>query len=263
MKVQPKKTMEIVAVNDNDGRKRLSITAPWEDVIADYDDIVDEYSKVRIPGFRVGKTPRSVVENRFQREIMDELSHRCGRRLGRDALNQEGVEPMGPIEIADIECGKGKPFRFIARFSPMPEFELPDFGLFKIWDDSTDPRDLISTRLLETVNFEVPDELIRMELNSDIRDDPNQERTEWKCAEERVRLMLILKRIARQQGIEVDESDVERRIGEKAVEFGINPNTLKTEFEKGGGKQRLKDMLLVETTLDFLIEKSRGTSVVN
>ena len=73
--------------------------------------------------------------------------------------------------------------------------------------------------------------------------------------------MLILKKIARQEGIEVDEADVERRIEEKAVEFGANPEALKAEFKKGGGRQRLKDMLLAEYTLDFLIEKSVSLSV--
>ena len=56
--------------------------------------------------------------------------------------------------------------------------------------------------------------------------------------------------------LEVDEADVERRIAEKAVEFGAHPDTLKAEFEKGNGRQRLKDMLLAESTLNFLIEKS-------
>jgi FKBP-type peptidyl-prolyl cis-trans isomerase (trigger factor) len=257
MKAPSVKTMEIVNMGEKNGRVTLSVIAPWEEVSSDYNDIVEEYSRARVPGFRAGKAPRHVVEKRFQREIMGELSRRHGWRLGREAVNQAKAEPMGPVEIADIECVKDKPFKFTVRFYPMPEIELPEMESFSIGDVSTDPRDMISKRLLEQGSFEVPDELIRAEIGSNVSNGANAQSPEWKAAADRVRLMLILKRIARQEGIEVDEVDVERRIEEKAVEFGTTPDILRKEFEQAGGTQRLKDMLLAESTLEFLTEKSR------
>jgi hypothetical protein len=50
---------------------------------------------------------------------------------------------------------------------------------------------------------------------------------------------------------------VEQRVRGKASEFGTDPDVLRTELEKGGDRQRLKDMLLAESTLDYLIEKMR------
>lgn len=258
MKSPLPKTIEVVNTDDSDGWKTLRVTAPWEQVFADYNDILEAYCRVRIPGFRASKAPRYVVEKRFQREIMDELSRRCGRRIGREALNQAGVEPLGPVEAVDIECVKDRPLRFTVRFHPMPEIELPEIDSFTITDDGTDPRDTISNRLLERVSFEVPDELVRAELGAGVGDEVTRLGREWKAATDRVRLMLILKRIARREGIEVDEADVEKRIEEKAAEFGEDPDSLKEEFEKGGGWQRLRDILLAESTLNFLIEKSGG-----
>jgi FKBP-type peptidyl-prolyl cis-trans isomerase (trigger factor) len=257
MKDVPMNMMEIIDSGDSDGRKTLSVIAPWEQISADYSDIVDEYSRVRIAGYRAGRAPRHVVEKRFQREIMNELLHRHGGRLGREALSQAGIEPLGPVEIANIECMKDKPFKFTARFYPMPEIEMPALGSFTVGDDGTDPKDMISNMLLQQVSFEVPDELTRAELGWNISNDINTQGPEWKAAVDRVRLVLILKKIARQEGIEVDEADVERRIGEKAAEFGTTPDILRKEFEQAGGTQRLKDMLLAESTLEFLIEKSR------
>ncbi len=258
MRMPQAKGMEIVNAVDTNGWKTLRVTVPWEEVSGDYNDILEKYRRVRIPGFRAGKVPRPVVEKRFEREIMDELSRRCGSRMGRDALKEAGAEHLGPVEAVDIECAKDRPLKFTMRFYPMPEFTLPEIDSFTIMDDGTDPRDTISRRLLERVSFEVPDELVRAELGSGLSDDLNRNGVEWKAAADRVRLMLILKRIARREGIEVDESDVERRIKEKAAEFGEDPDSLKAEFEKGGGRQRLKDMLLAESTLNFLIEKSGG-----
>ncbi len=249
--------MEIVNAGDRNGWKTLRVTAPWEHVSADYNDILEAYCRARIAGFRGGKAPRPVVEKRFQREIMDELSLRCGMRLGREALKQAAAEPVGPVEAVDIECVKDMPFQFTVTFYPMPEFILPEIDSFTFIDDGTDPKDMISKRLLEQVRFEIPDELIRTELGLRLDEEIDKQGSEWNAAADRVRLMLILKRIARQEGIEADDQDVEERIERKAVELSVNSDVLKAEFEKGGMRQRLKDMLLAESVLDFLIEESK------
>jgi hypothetical protein len=139
----------------------------------------------------------------------------------------------------------------------MPEIEVPDLGSLKVRDEGQDLKDQISHRLLELIRFDVPDEALQAELTEGAST-ADRSCAAWKEAQDRVRLMLILKKIARQEGIEVDEEDVERRIEEKAVEFNVRADTLKAEFEKGGGRQRLKDMLLAESTLNFLIERSGG-----
>ncbi|OPY76196.1 MAG: trigger factor [Syntrophorhabdus sp. PtaU1.Bin050] len=257
MKTTLSKTMEIVDTGSRNGWKTLHVTAPWEHVSADYNDILETYCKVGIAGFRAGKAPRPVVEKRFQREIMDELSHRCGMRLGREALKQAAAEPVGPVEAVNIECVKDRPFQFTVTFYPIPEFILPEIDSFTFVDDGTDPKDMISKRLLQQVRFEVPDELIRTELGLRLDEEIDKQGSEWNAAADRVRLMLILKRIARQEGIEVDDQDVEERIERKAVELGVDFDALKAEFEKGGMRQRLKDMLLAESVLDFLIEESK------
>jgi len=245
--------MKIKRLDNEGGRKVLQAEAPWSELAADYDDIVSECTKVRMPGFRSGKVPRSVIEQRLQKQIIHDLSHRAAQRLGKEALREAGAESLGPIEIGDIACGKGKPFQFTARFWPMPEFELPELGSFAVRDDDSDPRDRISHRLLEMVSFNVPDELVKEELGAG-DSDKSSGSAAWKAATDRVRLMLILKRIAKQEGIEVTKADVERRIKEKALEFGTDPDSLKDELQKGGGMARLQDMLIAEGTLKFLME---------
>lgn len=256
MKTTPSKTMEIVDTGDRNEWKTLRVTVPWEHVSADYNDLLEAYCEVRIAGFRPGKAPRTVVEKRFQREIMDDLSHRCGIRLGKEALKQVDAEPMGPVEAVDIECVKGMPFRFTVRFYPMPEFTVAETDSFTFVADGTDPKDTISKCLLEQVNCEIPEELIRRELGIGIDEQIDSQSSEWNAAADRVRLMLILKRIARQEGIDVGDEDVEERIESKAVELGVTSDVLREQFQEANMRQRLKDMLLAESVLDFLVEKS-------
>ena len=72
--------------SNGDGCNRLKVEADWSELAVDYDDILAEYSKVRLPGFRPGKVPRSVIEKRFNTEIIEDLSQRAAKRLGREAV---------------------------------------------------------------------------------------------------------------------------------------------------------------------------------
>jgi len=240
--------------SDNNGYQVLHIEADWSELVADYDDIVAGYAKVRLPGFRPGKVPRSVIENKFKKEIIDDLSQRAIQRLGPQALREAGIETMGPMEAQEIECEKDRPFRFQVRFHPMPEITLPALNDINIDRESDDPRDLISIRLLELIPFEIPDSLVRDELAFEGIAASEPESREWQAASDRIRLMLILKQISRQEGIEVDQRDVNNRIAEKAEEFGKSIKELQTELVRGGGLDRLRDMLLAESTLDYLME---------
>jgi FKBP-type peptidyl-prolyl cis-trans isomerase (trigger factor) len=246
--------MQWTRLDNENGYCRLSIEAPWSEIADDYHDIVAQYTKGPIPGFRAGKTPQTVIEQRFRKEISADLSARVAQRFGREALQEAGAEALGPLQAFDIECDKGKPFRAQVRFLPMPEIRLPDLAGLLTSDDGTDPRDRISHRLLELVPFEVPGELVREELRRDDLGESDPGSEVWTAAADRIRLMLILKQIARREGIEVDESDVETRIKEKASEFGTTVEELRSQLEKGGGRERLRNMLVAERTFEYLLE---------
>ena len=251
--------MKITPLDDNsgDGYYRLKVEADWSELAVDYDDIVAGYAKVRVPGFRPGKATRSVIEKRFQKEITEDLSHRAAQRLGSEAVREAGIEALGPVEAEEIECVKSQVFRAKLRFHPMPKFNLPDISCLKIDEASHDPRDQLSLRLLELVSFDVPDRLVKDELALDGVGDSPPDSAEWKAAKDRIKLMLILKKIARQEGIEVDTTDVNDRISEKAKEFGTTKKSLQAELEKGGGRERLRDMLIAESTLEYLMERTK------
>jgi FKBP-type peptidyl-prolyl cis-trans isomerase (trigger factor) len=246
--------MRITQLDDDGGRKVLQIEASWSEIEADYRDLVSRYTKARLPGFRPGKAPQSVIEQRFKKEILDDLKASVTQRLVREALQKAGIETLGSPEAFEIECDADKPFNAKLRYLPMPEFHLPDLADLKTEDDGTDARDRLSRRLLELVTFEVPGELVRQELDLDGLGGSDPDIEPWRAAAERIRLMIILKRIARQEGIEVEEADLDNRIAGKAKEFGTSKEGLKEELAKGGGLGRLRDMLVAESTLAYLLD---------
>jgi FKBP-type peptidyl-prolyl cis-trans isomerase (trigger factor) len=243
--------------DNNDGYHRMNVETDWSELSDDYESIVAEYAKVPVVGFRPGKVPRNIIEKRFQKEIIEELSRRSVQRIGREAVREDGTEALGPVEAEEIECAKGQFFRARLRFHPMPTINLPDINHLIVDNEGVDPRDQISLMLLELVSFDIPEKLVKDELDLDGMGEIAPGSVDWKAATDRIRLMLILKQIARQEGIEVDEKDVNARITEKAVEFGSTKELLQSELEQGGGMQRLRDMLVAESTLDYLLEKNK------
>ncbi len=93
-------------------------------------------------------------------------------------------------------------------------------------------------------------EEIRVEQTDDL--DPPSEAAE-NNAKERVRLMLILKKIAGIEGIEVDDDALDSRIETMAGEYHLTPAQLRADLEEKGSLQRLSAFLLAEKTLDFLL----------
>lgn len=252
--------MEIVELPREHGYRRLKIEVPWQEIAMDYDDLVAAYARRPLRGFRPGKVPRPVVEQRFRREIHEQLIHQVAQRLCRQALAEAEAEAVGPVAVSEVEWEKGGNFRLTARFFPLPEFEFPDY---RAWGpgvaEADDPQGELSLRLLEAVDFPVPEELVWGELAYEGHNEVDPESEAWLAAARRLRLMLILKRIARHEGLEVEEADLEARLAEKAAEFGETVATLRAELEQGDGRARLKDLLLAEGVLAYMLENLRDT----
>ena len=252
--------MKWEVISREDGYSRLQIEVPWAEIAPDYDDLVAAYGRRPLRGFRPGKVPRQVVAQRFRREINEQLTQQVAQRLCSQALAEAGGEAVGPVEVSEVEWEKGGSFQFTVRFIPLPEFDPPDY---RAWGPGVaevdDPQGELSLRLLEAVDFPIPEELIQGELAYEGHSEVDPESEAWQAAARRLKLMLILKRIARNEGLEVEEADVEERIREKAAEFGTSDEALKAELEQGDGRARLKDLLLAESVLDYLLENLRET----
>lgn len=114
-------------------RREVEVEIPAEVVTKQQDAIVQQYSKqARVPGFRKGKVPASVVRNRFSSEITSELVESLVPQYFRDAVLKAGHRPVSQPSIYGLEFTQGEPMRFKAAFEVLPEFELGDYGEIKV-----------------------------------------------------------------------------------------------------------------------------------
>jgi len=116
---------EIVDVNET--RRDLTVEVP--------SSVVDEAigraaAKIgraaKIPGFRPGKVPVTVVRQRFKGEIMQEVAELLISRAVGEALVERAVEPIETPEIQDLVLEEGKALTFKASFDVVPTFDPGD-----------------------------------------------------------------------------------------------------------------------------------------
>jgi trigger factor len=86
-------------------------------------------NEIKVPGFRKGKVPRALIDQRVGPEVVREEALRDAiPDLYRAALEAEDVEAIAPPEIEVVEFSAGAPLVFEATVDIRPEIELPDLS---------------------------------------------------------------------------------------------------------------------------------------
>ena len=125
MKVEVEKKPESVST--------LQIELPPEEVAKEWDEIANSFARfAKIPGYRTGKAPRSVIEKRFRKEIQDEVTKKLVSKSYHDAIAQKQLRVAALSNVEDVEFGEDKSMRFRATVVTAPEFELPDYKNIRV-----------------------------------------------------------------------------------------------------------------------------------
>jgi trigger factor len=114
-------------------KREISVEIPADVVAKQQEALVQQYSKqARIPGFRKGKVPASMVRNRFSSEITSDVVEHLVPQYFREAMVKGGFRPVSQPHIYGLEFTPGEPIKFKAAFEVLPEFELGDYKAIKV-----------------------------------------------------------------------------------------------------------------------------------
>jgi trigger factor len=83
--------------------------------------------RVRLPGFRPGKAPKSLIKSRFQSEIRTEVIESLVPKAFREKVSKEELKVVGTPDITDLHFEPGEPIRFKAEFEVAPDVELAEY----------------------------------------------------------------------------------------------------------------------------------------
>lgn len=85
-------------------------------------------SHIKVDGFRPGKAPANMVEEKLKPEaLLMEAGEHAVQHVYKDHILENKLEPVGHPEIKIIKIAKGNPFIFSATITVLPNVELPDY----------------------------------------------------------------------------------------------------------------------------------------
>lgn len=109
-------------------RKRLKIEVPANRVNDAFEKVTDDFQRaVRIPGFRPGKAPRSVVQKKYLKDIEEELQRTLVPEAYREAVQSKNLRVVSAPEIEDLSFKRGLSLSFSTIVDLAPDFQLPNY----------------------------------------------------------------------------------------------------------------------------------------
>ena len=101
---------------------------PAEEVARETDTLIQKYQKLaRIPGFRTGHAPASIIKQRFAEGIKSDVVDALVPRYFRKEANKLGLTPVSQPRVSDLHVHDGEPLRFKASFEVMPTIRVEDY----------------------------------------------------------------------------------------------------------------------------------------
>ena len=132
-------------------RRELDLEIPAEDVSKATERVAKEIARVaRVPGFRVGKAPISLIKRRFADDIKGEVLHSLVPEKVEKAVAEQKLSPVSQPQVDKLDFADGQPLKFRAVFDVLPEFVL---GAYKGLEIEMPPMDVTN----EDVNKQLED----------------------------------------------------------------------------------------------------------
>ena len=109
-------------------KHELEITVPAEEIARETTRAVTKLqAKVRLPGFRPGKTPASIIRARFSNEVRQDVLENLVPKFFQKTVADEHLDVVGGPSFKDVHFHEGEPLRFKAEFEVAPVIDLRDY----------------------------------------------------------------------------------------------------------------------------------------
>jgi len=267
-----------------DGTIRLTVTIPSSDIKKVWDEVVEESVKeIELPGFRIGKAPRHLAEEKIDKEkVREEVLKKLLPKFYIDAVQEHNLGPIiNPkihIDPSSVSADLSKDWQFTTLTCEAPQVKLNNYKeriknitvKAKIVIPGKEKPEVkledIVKALLDSVNITIPqilidgeverllaqtlDEIKRLGLTLDqylssTGKTPEGLRDEYKNkATNDIRLEFALQKIATEEHIAVEEKEIEEAI-QKAKDD-------KERKHLENNRYLLASILRQQKTLDFL-----------
>jgi trigger factor len=120
-------------------KREIELEIPAENVTKATEKVARDLARVaRIPGFRPGKAPVTLIRRRFAGDIQGEVLQSLVPEYLEKALDEKKLVPVTRPEVDKVEFKEGEPLKFRAVFEVLPEFELGEYKGLEIQVDAVE-----------------------------------------------------------------------------------------------------------------------------
>ena len=126
----------------NPCEREVSVEVPAEDVTREWKSAVARFQKhARIPGFRNGKVPATIIRSKYADEIKSEVVEHLVPPAFREETKKQNLVPVGQPRVTELELEEEKPLRFKAVFEVLPPFDVTGYKEIKVAHETVEVSD--------------------------------------------------------------------------------------------------------------------------
>lgn len=109
-------------------KREIEVEIPAAEVNRETETLIQKYQKVaRLPGFRRGHVPASVIRQRFSEDIKSDVVDVLVPRYFRKEADKLGLIPVSQPRVTDLRVQVGEPLRFKASFEVLPAIPVEGY----------------------------------------------------------------------------------------------------------------------------------------
>jgi trigger factor len=114
--------------NDKDIKREISVEIPAAEVARETELQIVRYQKsARLPGFRAGHVPASIIRQRFGDGLKNDVIETLVPKYFRREAEKQGLIPVSQPRVTDLHIHEGEPLTFKASFEVLPEIQVEGY----------------------------------------------------------------------------------------------------------------------------------------
>jgi trigger factor len=113
--------------------REVGVEVPADEVARAFKSVIKRYQKqARIPGFRAGKVPETLIRSRFADGIRQDVVESVLPSHFRTAIEQQKLQPVSQPQVTDLKLQDGEPLTFKAAFEVLPDFSIEGYQQVRV-----------------------------------------------------------------------------------------------------------------------------------
>ena len=121
--------MQVTETNADGLKREFKIVIPAGDLENQVNDRLTQLGQsIRLPGFRPGKVPQSLLRQRYGNAIRGEVLEHTVQESSAEAMREQNLRPALPPKVEIVSANEGADFEYTMAVEVLPDVPAPEFN---------------------------------------------------------------------------------------------------------------------------------------